>query len=200
MIKSISTMITEYLGKKNSSLTNTDLLKINYTLQVVLGDSSKLIIIFLIFLYLHQLPLFFLSFVILNSTRPLMGGLHCKTYTGCLIVSILYFISVMIFSIFAPKFSMYFYTIFFVISFIITARYAPCPNEKRPIKNKEKLKILSLISITLWMIFFFYFTNIQISNCIFVSIFFQVTQLVIYNVKGVVSNAKINKHLFSHTT
>lgn len=172
----------------------------NYTLQVILGDSSKLILIFLIFLYLHQLPLFFLSFVILNSTRPLMGGLHCKTYTGCLLVSILYFISIMIFSILAPKFNMYFCTIFFVISSIITAKYAPCPNEKRPIKNKEKLKILSLISITFWMILFFYFTNIQISNCIFVSLFFQVIQLLIYNAKGVVSNAKINKHFFSHIT
>lgn len=200
MIKSISTMITEYLGKKNSSLTNTDLLKINYTLQVILGDCSKLIIILLIFLFFKQLPLFFLSFVILNSTRPLIGGLHCKTYTGCLIVSILYFISIMIFSIFAPKFSMYFYTVFFVISFIITARYAPCPNEKRPIKNKGRLKILSLISLTFWMILFFYFANIQISNCIFASLFFQVTQLLIYNVKGVVSNAKITKHFFSRIT
>ena len=201
MIKSLSSSITEYLGKNNSSLTKNDLLKMNYALQVVLGDLSKLIIILLIFLYLQQLPLFFLSFAILISSRPFGGGLHCKTFMSCLIVSIVYFISIMLFSIFSLKFDIHFYIIFFIISFIILYKYAPCPNEKRPIKNKEKLKILSLISITFWMILFlFNFTNIQLCNCIFASLFLQVAQLIIFNIKGVVFNAKIYKLFFSHIT
>lgn len=200
MIKSVSAFITEFLNKNNSSLTKTDLLKINYTLQVVLGDLTKLIIIFLIFLCLKQLPLFFLSFAILFSTRQLMGGLHANTFSGCLIVSIMYFLTVTTFSILSPKFNIYFYIVFFIISFLITLRYAPCPNEKRPIKNKEKLKILSLISLTFWMILFFNFTNIQICNCIFASLFIQVAQLIIFNIKGVVTNAKIYKHFLSNIT
>ena len=199
MIKSVSTFISESLGKNNSSLTKIDLLKINYTLQVVLGDLTKLIIIFLIFLCLKQLPLFFLSFAILLSTRPLIGGLHTKTFIGCLIVSIIYFMVVTIFSILSPKFNIYFYTIFFIISFIITLRYAPCPNEKRPIKNKAILKILSLISLTFWVILFFKLSNIQICNCIFVSIFLQIVQVIIVNIKGGVFNAKIYKLFFSST-
>ncbi|MBS6561220.1 MAG: accessory gene regulator B family protein [Clostridiales bacterium] len=108
--------------------------------QFLISSIEKRIIIFLIFLFLKQLPLFFLIFIILNSTRPLMGGIHCKTFNSCLIFSISYFIVIMLFSTLSPKLNTCFYIIFFIISFIITLAYAPCRNEKRPIKNKKILK------------------------------------------------------------
>jgi len=43
-------------------------------------------------------------------------------------------------------------------------------NEKRPVKNKATLKILSLISLIFWGILFLKLSNIQICNYIFVSI------------------------------
>jgi accessory gene regulator B len=200
MIKSLSNLISEYLGKNNSSLTKNDLLKIQYSLQVVLGDLTKFIIIFLIFLGLNEVPLFLLSFVILISTRPLCGGIHCKTFNSCLIVSITYFIIILLFSNLSGKFNINFYIVFFIISFIITATYAPCKNEKRPIKNKATLKILSLISLTFWAILFFKLSHLQICNCIFVSILIQIIQVIISNMKGVVLNDKIYKLFFSRTT
>ena len=199
MIESIAKFLTEYLNKNNISLTNNDLLKIQYSLQVILGDLSKSIIILLIFLFLKQLPLFFLVFVILNSTRPLMGGIHCKTFNSCLVCSIIYFILIMLFSTLSPKLNVYFYIIFFIISFIITLIYAPCHNEKRPIKNKKRLKILSLISLAFWYILFFTLRNIELCNCIFLSIFLQIIQLIIVNLKGGISNAKITKLFFNFT-
>lgn len=198
MIKLASTFITKYLEKNNSSLTKTDLLKIQYTLEVILGDLSKFIIILLIFFSLNQIPLFLLSFAILNSTRPFMGGIHCKTYTSCFTVSLMYFIIIMLFSTLATRLNNGFYIVFFIISFIITLAYAPCRNEKRPVKNKATLKILSLISLTFWTILFFKLSNMQICNCIFLSILIQMVQIIIINIKGVVSNAKIYKHFFSY--
>lgn len=199
MITSVSTLITKYLGKNNSALTEKDLLKIHYSLQVILGDLTKFIIIFLIFLYLNQLPLFSLTFAVLISTRLLIGGIHCKTFNSCLICSIIYFIIIMLFSILSPKLNTYFYIIFFIISFIIEWAYAPCPNEKRPIKNKKILKIISLISLTFWCILFFTLRNTQLCNCIFLSLLIQITQLIIINMKGVVSNGKITKLFFNFT-
>lgn len=199
MIKSIANFLTEYLNKNNSSLTKNDLLKIQYSLQVILGDLIKSIIILLIFLFLKQLPSFFLVFVILNSTRPLMGGIHCKTFNSCLIFSISYFIVIMLFSTLSPKLNTSFYIIFFIISFIITLAYAPCRNEKRPIKNKKILKILSLISLSFWCMLFFILRNTQLCNCIFLSLLIQIIQLIIINMKGVISNAKITKLFFSFT-
>lgn len=74
MLKSLSVSIAEYLGKNNNSLTKKDLLKIEYTLQVVLGNIIDFIVIFLIFLSLNKVPILLLSYGILISTRFLMGG------------------------------------------------------------------------------------------------------------------------------
>jgi len=199
MIKLLSTSISEYLGKNNNSLNDKDLLKIQYSLQVVLGDLTKLAILFLIFLILNEIPLFLLTFVILISTRPLWGGIHCKTYISCLIVSLIYFIIILLFSKVSKEFNINFYIVFFIISFIITLAYAPCRNEKRPVKNRVILKMLSLISLAFWGILFFKLSNIKICNCIFMSIFLQIIQVIIVNLKGGVFNAEIYKLIFSNT-
>lgn len=199
MIKSLSIKISQYLGEKNSSLTKNDVLKIQYTLEVLVGDFSKLLIIFLLFFVFHELKLFFLIYGILITTRSFLGGIHCKTFNSCLTFSIVYFTVILLFSNFVPYLNTIFYIVSFIFFFIIALAYAPCPNEKRPIKNKGTLKILSLISLGLWSILFFKLSNVQICNCIFVSLFFQISQVLYINLKGVVFNGKIYKHFFSNT-
>lgn len=199
MIKRLSTIISGYLEDKNSSLSKKDVLKIQYTLEAILSDLSKFIIIFLIFLLLKEVSLFFLAFVILNSTRPLLGGIHCKTYYGCLIWSLLYFMTILLFTKLSPELNISFYIVFFIMSFIITLIFAPCPNEKRPVKNKATLKTLSLISLTFWIIFFSVST-LQIRNCIVISVLLQIIQVIIINTKGAIFNAEHNKTFFKHIT
>ena len=198
MIKRLSIMISGYLEEKNSSLTKKDVLKIQYTLEAILSDLSKFIILFLIFLFLKEVPLFLLSFIILNSTRPLLGGIHCKTYYGCLIWSLLYFMTILLFTKLSPELNINFYIVFFIMSFIITLIFAPCSNEKRPVKNKATLKTLSLISLTFWIILF-NVSALEIRNCIVISIFLQIVQVIIINMKGVIFNAESNKTFFNHT-
>lgn len=198
MIKSLSIKISQHLGERNSSLTKKDILKIQYALEVVLGDLFKLLIIFLIFFSFHELKLFFLAYVLLITTRPLLGGIHCKTFNSCLIFSVVYFIVISLFSNFISYLNIIFYIVLFISFFIIALVYAPCPNEKRPVKNKGTLKILSLLSLSFWSILFFKLSNIQICNCIFVSLFLQISQVIYINLKGVVFNAKIYKYIFSH--
>ncbi|MDR3595864.1 accessory gene regulator B family protein [Clostridium sp.] len=200
MIKSVSNSITEYLRKNNSSLSLTDLMKIDYAIQMILGDLAKLIIISLMFVCLNQLPLFLFSYIILFSTRPLAGGIHCKTFWRCLAFSVMHFAIILISSILLPKFNTYFYVTFFIVSLVIIERYAPCANTKKPIKNKRLLKILSLISFTFWIIIFFTLSNIKMCNCILASTLIQIVQLIILNIKGDVSNAKIYKLFFRHAT
>lgn len=199
MIKSVSTFITEYLHKNNSSLSLTDLMKIDYAIQMILGDLAKLIIISLIFIGLNQFPLFLFSYAILFSTRPLAGGIHCKGFVGCLSSSILHFVIVLIFSLSFPRLINNYYVTFFIIALIIIWKYAPCVNIKKPIRNKIRLKILSLISFTFWIIIFFNLSDLKMSNCILVSVLIQIAQLIILNIKGVVSNAKFYKLFISRT-
>jgi len=200
MIKRLSNIISRYLEENNNSLSKKDVLKIQYTLEAILSDSTKFMIIFLIFLLLKEIPLFLLSFIILNSTRPLSGGIHCKTYYGCLICSILYFMIILLFAKLSPRLNINFYIVFFIISFIITLIFAPCPNKKRPVKNKATLKTFSLISLTFWIILFFNLSTLQICNCIVISIFLQIIQIININIKGVVFNDRSSKTFFKHTT
>ncbi|GEP67051.1 hypothetical protein CBE01nite_48190 [Clostridium beijerinckii] len=199
MIKYLSTNISLYFQENNSCLSKKDVLKIQYTLEAILSDLSKFIIIFLVFLFIKEIPLFLFSFIILNSTRPLLGGIHCKTYYGCLTCSILYFMIILLFTRLFPELNTNFYIVFFILSLAITFIFAPCPNEKRPVKNKATLKILSLISLTFWIILF-YLSPLQTRNCILISIFLQIIQVIIINTKGVIFNAKNNKTFFNRTT
>lgn len=185
MIKSLSILVSEYLRKNNDSLTKTDLLKIQYSLQVILGDLSKVAIISLIFLGLNEMMIFSLSLAVLFSTRPLWGGPHCKTYISCLMCSTIYFLTVLMFIRIDLKLNLTVYIISFIIFFVIILAYAPCHNEKRPIKNKKRLKVMSLISLAFWSILFFKLSSIQMCNCIFVSILLQIIQVIIFNMKGV---------------
>lgn len=200
MIKSFSTFLTEYLRSNNSSLSLTDLMKIDYAIQMLLGDIIKLLIISLLFLSLGQFTLFLFSYIIIFSTRPLAGGLHCKTFWSCLIVSTLCFSSVVLFSILCPALSNLVYIVFFIISTAIIWEYAPSVNSKIQIKNKKKLKVYTLMSFIFWIILFFILQNIKLCNCILAVTFLQIVQLIIINKKGVVLNAKICKHIINHTT
>ncbi|MBW9171759.1 accessory gene regulator B family protein [Clostridium estertheticum] len=80
------------------------------------------------------------------------------------------------------KLNIQFYIIFFIISFIVALAFAPCRNKKRPLKNKLILKILSLISLIFWGALFFKLSNIQMCNCIFVSILLQIIQVIIIKI------------------
>ena len=198
MIEWISRRITKYFKDNNSLLTEQDLLKINYSLQVIIGDIVKLIIIFCLFFLLNELPIFALSLIILITTRPLLGGIHCKTFNKCLFVSIIYFFIILLYSKCYLEFSNKFYILMFVIEFIIIFTYAPCRNKKRPIGNRLWLKIFSLISLSCWAIIFFRSSNVYIRNCIYISVLFQVIQIIIINGKVGIQNAKIYKYFLKY--
>ena len=76
MITIISSTICKILLKYNNTLTNTDLLKINYVINVILNDILKLLIVGIIFTILDKTSLFILSLNILISLRLLV---NCKT-------------------------------------------------------------------------------------------------------------------------
>ena len=198
MIEWISGGITKYFKNNNGLLTEQDLLKINYSLQVIIGDTVKLMIIFCLFFLLNELPIFTLSLIILITTRPLWGGIHCKTFNTCLFVSMIYFLTILLFSKCYFEFSNKFYIVMFIITFIIISVYAPCRNKKRPIINRLRLKIFSIISLSCWTIIFFRSSNMYIRNCIYMSILFQLIQIIIINGKVGIQNAKIYKFFLKY--
>lgn len=182
MITIISSTICKILLKYNNTLTNTDLLKINYVINVILNDILKLLIVGIIFTILDKTSLFILSLNILISLRLFIGGIHCKTSMSCLLVTILHFFITTIISQILININIIICIIFFIISIVLILIYAPCPNKKRPLKNKMILKILSLISFCFWIIVFFCTYTQRIRSCIFFSLVIQIIQIII-NIK-----------------
>ncbi|MGL5634386.1 MAG: accessory gene regulator B family protein [Sarcina sp.] len=65
--------------------------KIRYGLDVLVGEMVKLIVIFLVSLYLNKVQEFFIILASFFIIRIRIGGTHAKTYMGCLLRSIFNF-------------------------------------------------------------------------------------------------------------
>ncbi len=183
MINILTDKIIDYFKKNNIELSRTDLMKMKYALQVILGDFLKFVILFVIFLCFKKLDLFLLSLAVLITLRPFAGGIHCKTSISCLAITLLHFLAIVLLSNYLPRMNNIIYYSIYLISFIIFLIYVPCPNKKRPVKNKKILKIISLILLTFWSLFFFEESKMSFCNCIFLSILAQVVQVIFINKK-----------------
>ncbi|AJA48571.1 accessory gene regulator B [Clostridium pasteurianum DSM 525 = ATCC 6013] len=181
MINKCAFKITEYI-KYNSDISNSDDLdKINYVLQVILGELFKIIILILVFSILGRLHYFLFSMIVLISTRIFIGGYHCKTTLRCLLSSAFFFIiTSLIVSSFSNVNALVYYGIS-ILSILIIILYAPFPNFKRPVKTEKRrynLKLISVFSVLTWIcILLFKVDNPSYLNCGFSTILLEVLQI-----------------------
>lgn len=181
MIKKLSYCISIYLKNHSTILKDNDFLKINYVIQVILRAIIILFVLFIVFGIIDKLQVFILALIILISLRPYLGGIHCKSAISCTLLTLIHFLLIVLLSGKMPLYNNYIYVIVFLISFILVLIYAPLPNKKRHVENLMKLKIKSLISLSLWIIIFFYIKNSYFRNTIFLSILLQIIQIIIIN-------------------
>ena len=136
--------------------------KYNYTdyqinllnwLVITLGSEiSKTAIIFLYFFYFHQATLYLWDLIIFWIMRYNGGGLHCKSYGGCLFFSFIY----MVFSIqilpclCLPKIV---YTMLLLVCIIFSMKIGPIPSDCRHHIQNYKL---SCYKINLFQILLLY--------------------------------------------
>ncbi|WP_017414614.1 accessory gene regulator ArgB-like protein [Clostridium tunisiense] len=188
MINRLACTLTNYI-RSNSDFTNSDdLEKINYAIETILNEAFKIIILLTLFSILGKLRYFNFSMIILLSIRIFSGGLHSKTFLGCLLWTTLLFIATSIVAPIIPKISIgiYYLISLFNLSVIITK--SPYPNPYRPIKSKKRrqvLKVLAVFFAIFWTIVLLFFTNdICYLNCGIFTILLQSLQL-LYVKKGV---------------
>lgn len=188
VINRLAYTLTNYI-RSNSDFTNSDdLEKINYAIETILNEAFKIIILLTLFSILGKLRYFNFSMIILLSIRIFSGGLHSKTFLGCLLWTTLLFIATSIVAPIIPKISIgiYYLISLFNLSVIITK--SPYPNPYRPIKSKKRrqvLKVLAVFFAIFWTIVLLFFTNdICYLNCGIFTILLQSLQL-LYVKKGV---------------
>ena len=69
---------------------------LKYMIIGTLSDVSKMLVLFYLFYKIDRLLPFVVSLITFMLLRQLAGGLHCKTYLGCFLVSLVYFLSTVV--------------------------------------------------------------------------------------------------------
>ncbi|HCW52878.1 MAG TPA: accessory regulator AgrB [Clostridium sp.] len=183
MLEKLSYYISTYIKNHSSVLGTNDFLKLNYAIQVILNNVIVMFFLCVFFCMFNKLVLFMLSLLILTSLRPFIGGVHCASIFGCTLLTIMHFSIIVFFSDKVYISNSYIYFVIFLISFILVLIYSPLPNKKRPVKNLIKLKTISLISLSFWIIIFFCIKSPSIKNSIVLSVILQIIQIIIVKVE-----------------
>ena len=181
--------------KKNYSYDNVKLEEIRYGLDTLLLTIFKLIIIFLISIFIHTtkyLCLFFITYGLLRLTG---FGLHTKNSYQCWILSITAFslIPFLISNIKIPNIVLY---LLFSVLLILIIKYAPSDTEKRPLVNLKKrkmYKIITSIITVIYLIIVILSKNIIVKNLLTFSVLLEV--LLILPISYKLLGLKYNNYL-----
>ncbi len=181
MLKSLSYKLTSYIENNSDIKNNDDLEKINYSLQAILNETFKILVLTILFLLLGKINCFFFSMIILFSIRIFSGGYHADTTIKCLLWTTLFFLITSLIAPILPKLNILIYNTISLLSVMIIYIRTPYPNSKRPVKSKKRrwyFKLVSTFFVTLWITILLFFTNdIGYLNCGFITILLQILQL-----------------------
>ena len=143
MIKSIVTFYRE------SGIFSEDQIQlINYAIKSILSDISKLLILLALAVLTDTVLLFTLVMVTFVSVRVLLGGIHMRTYWGCLITTICILSLIVFLSIVGHKL-MFIFLIFTVVSFIGIVKNGPVISIQKRRVSRNKLRTLKYLIIGL---------------------------------------------------
>lgn len=77
------------LIQKKYDFTDYQIAQLKYTFTILFSELSKFVMI--AFLFRNHFAMYLYAAVLLGILRPSSGGLHAKTYWGCLLMSFLFF-------------------------------------------------------------------------------------------------------------
>ncbi|KJF26169.1 hypothetical protein TZ02_15100 [Clostridium aceticum] len=159
MIRIVTRRIHKYF-ETEFSLCEMDSIKLRYTLEVIINDFSKLIVLFLVFTLLDKQMNFIYSFLALSTLRPFTGGLHFKTYIGCILFSAAFFY-LSIFLVLSIFLDFFITLVLFIFALLIVILLAPIPSEARPTYSRKKITTFKFLSamIIVFHLFMYFFTN-----------------------------------------
>lgn len=137
--------VVNYLGKE-FNLTDIEKAKLKYSLDVLFTDISKLIVLFIVFFIIGQGRNFLYSVLALFLIKPFTGGLHFKTYIGCLLFTSLFFLCVIILN---NTISLDYYAVYMMVfSCIIILGISPTAQKNRTNCSERKKRIFKLLALS----------------------------------------------------
>lgn len=154
--------------------------KISYGLEAIIGLIIKSIIFIVVPFWFGVLKQSLIAMFSIAFLRYASGGLHCKTFIKCLIVStaVYVFIGMLARVVIINNYLFY---ILNIASFIIILFRAPVDLPEKPIKTKQKRSVMKIISIFILLLYIyisFIITENDIKNAIILGMYFQILTLI----------------------
>lgn len=145
-------LIKKYLNSCGS-LDEFDKERIAYSMNILLNEFEKIVLIMLLFASVGKLELFIFSFIVLMSLRIFIGGIHFSTRCGCFIFTSIFFITVMVLSNYVIIGTCIIKLIIFGVAIMSIVLFAPLPSKHRMLVlegRKYRLKRYSVFVMIIW--------------------------------------------------
>ena len=155
---------------------------IRYTLTALLYDLSKLMLMGSIFYILGRFGEYAVACLLLFWLRTHSGGIHCKSYFSCLLVSFSTLaIAILVLPVAVPLQTLP--VLIGLLAFMIITWYiAPISNNNRPVPDialRQQCRFLSSLSIFLFLVITYIFRANRYILAGFWTIALQTVQLII---------------------
>ncbi len=152
----------------------TKLAEIRYGLEGLYLQITKLIIIFIVAVFLNVFKELIILLIIYNIIRSTSFGLHATKSWICLVTSLLVFVGGALIVKYVTL-DIYIKTIINIITIYFIHKNSPADTKKRPIVNKKRRLFYKYIStfIAITFAYLSLFTNNMLSNCFVLSLVIQ---------------------------
>ena len=143
MVEAICNKLTLKIRKEMPEIDDERAEAINYGLQLIIGESPKFVILFIIACIFRVPLLSFLALLFIMPYRIVSGGVHLKTHIGCIVATSVFYIGNAILSkhIILESTEKVIITVFvWIFSLIMIRLYAPADTEAVPILRKKERK------------------------------------------------------------
>ena len=204
MIDKICNFLTNRIRKEMPDIDDERAEVINYGLQNIVGEIPKIFIMLGISYCLGIFNLSLFTFISLLIYKGASGGVHLKTYLGCIIFTALFYCGI-------PFISQYFVisqsvkyimvACIWIFGVIMIKLYAPADTEDVPIlsnKVRKKKRIISYIAFSLGLLISIIIRNNTISNILILSNLLQTITITRFIYK--VTNNKYGYEVYSDTS
>jgi accessory gene regulator B len=144
--------ITRLIQYNDSDLSELDIKKIQFGLECILGEGSKILIYSIIFSIFHFMKYFFVALLFFSTIRVIAGGYHARTYWRCFFTSFLIFTVILVIGVYV-YINFWMRILMGFISVILMYLYAPVDHPNKPILSVERRKKFKRLSIYITILF-----------------------------------------------
>lgn len=181
MIDKINNWIIKRYINNCGDISDYDKVRISYSLDLVLGEGEKLMLLMLFFMLFEKTFFLMLALSVLMSLRIYIGGIHFSTRFRCFSFTLFFFICVYFFSslIYVNKIIG---LMICGVALVNICLCAPLASKHRILvseKGKIKLKKRAMIVMIVWLVVYI-MSSVGVSNIIIWTVTIQQLEILYY--------------------